>query len=66
MCIFDHMNNDERFTLVALPSGEVFKMNGMQFYNLYENDIIKFDNDRGFWFFDENRHGELVTAKLKR
>lgn len=41
-------------------------MNGMQFYNLYENDIIKFDNDRGFWFFDENRHGELVTAKLKR
>jgi len=54
------------YTLVGIPSGEVFYINEIQLYNLYENDLIKFDGtkDKEFWYFNEKFRKE-VELRIK-
>jgi hypothetical protein len=64
MCIFDHQPHSDRFTLIGIPSGEVLEVNGIQFYNLYENDLVNFNWEKEFWFIlDENMN--KIRLKLK-
>lgn len=52
----------DNYTIVGLPSGEVFDVNGLQLYNLYENDLIEFDYKREFWAF---RDIDVDQVKLR-
>lgn len=64
MSIFCHTYEDikDSYTIVGLPSGEVFEINGIQLYNLYENDLIEFDYVREFWAF---RDSDVEQVKLR-
>jgi len=53
------VKEEYEYTIIAVPSGEVFYINGVQLYNLYENDIIEFEPFREFWFFDEKNINKI-------
>jgi len=52
--IFPHLKvQKDEYIIVCIPSGEVFYANGLQLYNLYENELIDYEPFREFWFFNE-------------
>jgi hypothetical protein len=46
-------NQKDVHVLVCIPSGEVFYANGLQLYNLFENELIDFEPFKEFWYFYE-------------
>jgi hypothetical protein len=52
------------YIIVGMPSGEVFEINGLQLYNLYENDLIEFNYVREFWCF-KDRNVERIKMRIK-
>ncbi len=56
--------NIHEHLLVGWPSGESFYMNGLQLYNLYENDLIEYDPFNEFWRFDD-KNVEKVKMRIK-
>jgi hypothetical protein len=66
MCVFGFRTTEDTYTVVGIPSGEVFYINELQLYNLYENDLIRFDFIKGFWYFEEkNRKSIEIHLHLK-
>lgn len=55
MCIFPFIQYSVKTdsSIIGIPSGEVFEVNELQLYNLYENDLIRLDFNRGFWVFKD-------------
>ena len=43
----------QRFDLICSQTGEVFSINDIQFYNLYENDLIYLNYEKEYWYINE-------------
>lgn len=41
------------YNIICIETGEVIKVNGNDFYNLYENDLLNMDWSKEIWFFHE-------------
>ena len=56
----------EPLEIICVPTGEVFSVNHMQFYNLFENDLIRMNYEKEFWYFEYDDIGMVKSYITKK